>query len=194
MNKLLKLLGILNRFFLRKIRKYKYVEISKSAKVNALGIHFKNNNSLEIGHNSIFEGNIYFERDYSKVFIGENTFIGKSNIVSAESVIFGNDILVAWGCYFVDHNSHSIYFNERANDVRNWYNGIKDWSTVERKPIVIKDKAWIGFNSIILKGVTIGEGAIVAAGSIVTKDVPDWCIVAGNPAKVIKEIPREKTI
>jgi len=58
----------------------------------------------------------------------------------------------------------------------------------KRRQSNIKDKAWIGFNSIILKGVTIGEGSIVGAGSVVTKDIPDWSIVGGNPAKVIREI------
>ncbi|MCB0501084.1 MAG: hypothetical protein KDD32_00210 [Bacteroidetes bacterium] len=53
---------------------------------------------------------------------------------------------------------------------------------------MIKDKAWIGFNVIILKGVTIGEGAVVGAGSVVTKDVPDYTIVVGNPAKLIKKL------
>jgi acetyltransferase-like isoleucine patch superfamily enzyme len=57
------------------------------------------------------------------------------------------------------------------------------------KPVKINDRVWIGFNSIILKGVTIGEGGIVGAGSVVTKDVPPYTIVAGNPARVIREIP-----
>lgn len=53
-------------------------------------------------------------------------------------------------------------------------------------PVIIKDNAWIGMSAIILKGVTVGEGAIVAAGSVVTKDVPPHTIVAGVPARVIK--------
>jgi acetyltransferase-like isoleucine patch superfamily enzyme len=74
-------------------------------------------------------------------------------------------------------------------DVSNHYLGLpKDWRHIKRKPIKICDKSWIGFNSIILKGVTIGEGAIVGAGSVVTRDVPPWTIVAGNPAKVIQDI------
>lgn len=58
------------------------------------------------------------------------------------------------------------------------------------KPILIKRNAWIGATAVILPGVTIGENAIVAAGSIVTKDVPDNTIVGGNPAKIIREIKK----
>jgi chloramphenicol O-acetyltransferase type B len=57
---------------------------------------------------------------------------------------------------------------------------------VIKKPVMIKDFVWIGHGVIILGGVTIGEGAIAAAGSVITKDVPDYAIVGGNPAKVIK--------
>ena len=60
---------------------------------------------------------------------------------------------------------------------------------VKISPVRINDRAWLGFNSIILKGVTIGEGAIIGAGSVVTKDVPAYTIVAGNPARIIQEIP-----
>ena len=58
------------------------------------------------------------------------------------------------------------------------------------KPIVVKRNAWLGANVTVLAGVTIGENAIVAAGSVVTKDVPDNMVVAGSPAKVIREIKK----
>ena len=61
----------------------------------------------------------------------------------------------------------------------------KDWSNVKSAPIHIKDGAWIGFGSAILKGVTIGKGAIVGSKSVVTRDVPDNAIVAGNPARIV---------
>lgn len=54
------------------------------------------------------------------------------------------------------------------------------------KPIVIDDDVWIGFNPIILKGVKIGKSTIIVAGSVVTKDVPEFTVIAGNPAKVVK--------
>ena len=60
------------------------------------------------------------------------------------------------------------------------------------KPIVIHDNVWIATGAIVLPGVTIGEGAVVAAGAVVTKDVPPWTVVGGNPARVIKERRLEK--
>jgi acetyltransferase-like isoleucine patch superfamily enzyme len=62
------------------------------------------------------------------------------------------------------------------------------WGVTIGNPIVIGDEVWIGINAVVLPGVTIGEGAIVAAGAVVTKDVPPYSIVAGVPAKVIKHI------
>jgi acetyltransferase-like isoleucine patch superfamily enzyme len=62
---------------------------------------------------------------------------------------------------------------------------------VETRPVKICDKSWLGLNVIVLKGVEVGVGAIVAAGTVVTKSVPPWTIVAGNPARVIREIPVE---
>jgi galactoside O-acetyltransferase len=75
--------------------------------------------------------------------------------------------------------------------VKNWYCGKKDWAHVLVSPVRICDKAWVGLNVIIMKGVEIGEGAVVAAGSVVTKSVPPWTVVAGNPAREIREIPIE---
>ena len=65
-----------------------------------------------------------------------------------------------------------------------------NWGNVESSPIIIEDDVWIGFKSSILKGVTIGRGAIVAAGSVVTKAVPEYSLVAGNPAVVIRRLER----
>ena len=99
---------------------------------------------------------------------------------------------MAWGCTIVDHDSHPIRFSDRQNDVSNWYVGVKDWSHVEIEPVVIQDKAWIGLNVVILKGVTIGEGAVVAAASVVTRDVEPWTVVAGNPARPIRQLAADE--
>jgi acetyltransferase-like isoleucine patch superfamily enzyme len=108
--------------------------------------------------------------------------------------------MISWGCTIVDHDSHSLNWRERADDVARWREGLrngmegaaglKNWDRVPKASIKIRDKAWLGFNVIVLKGIEIGEGAVVAAGAVVTKDVPDWSLVGGNPARLIRELPR----
>ena len=96
--------------------------------------------------------------------------------------------MISWGVTIADHNSHSLKFSERQCDVERWRGHDKDWTGVKIGRVVIEDKAWIGFNVIVLKGVTIGAGAIVGAGSVVSKDVPPFTIVAGNPARLVREL------
>lgn len=151
---------------------------------------------VTIGDDCLITGNYYFETGTGSIKIGDRVFIGGSTFVCVDYIEIGNDVLFSWGCTVVDNNSHSLIATERTNDVLDWKKGIeegktghyKDWTNVKYKPVIIRDKAWIGFNVIILKGVTIGEGSIVGAGSVVTKDVPDWTVVAGNPAKVVRRL------
>ena len=153
-----------------------------------------------IGENSNIQGNFIIESEKGLITIGDRTFIGGGTFICTKKIEIGNDVMFSWGCTVVDNNSHSSKWSERKNDVLDWKKGIdenkigkyKDWSNVKEQEVIIRDKAWIGFNSIILKGVTIGEGSIVGAGSVVTKDVPDWTIVAGNPAKIIRQIPQDE--
>jgi len=153
---------------------------------------------VSIDENCILFGKIVFNSTSGEVIIGKNTQIN-GEIICTNKVVLGDNIFLAWGVSLFDNDSHSLDYIDRINDMTSQLNDIrngdsfiknKDWSIVKSGPINIKDYAWIGMNSIILKGVTIGEGAIVAAGSVVTKDVPDWTIVAGNPAQVVKKIEK----
>ena len=152
---------------------------------------------LKIGTSSYVNGRFIFEKETGQISIGERVHIGESNFISIDSIEIGNDVTIAWGCLFYDHNSHSVNWNERAEDtlreiedIKLYGNPIKnkDWSVVKHKPIIIKDKVWIGADCKILKGVTIGEGAVIGAGSVVTQDIKAWTVAAGNPAKIIREI------
>jgi len=155
---------------------------------------------LTIGNNSVVQGNFIFEKNSGFIKIGDNTFIGGGTFICIDSIEIGDNVMFSWGCTVVDNNSHSTKWSERKDDVKDWKRGLdeakigvyKDWTNVKSAKIIIKNKVWIGFNSIILKGITIGEGSIIGAGSVVTKDIPDWAIVAGNPAKIIKIIPENE--
>jgi acetyltransferase-like isoleucine patch superfamily enzyme len=149
---------------------------------------------LFIGSESIVSGTFVFENENGLIKVGNNSFIGGGLFISIKEIEIGNDVMFSWGCTVMDNNAHSTSWELRKDDVADWKRGLvenkvgcyKKWDNVKAERVIIKDKVWVGFNCIILKGVTVGEGAIVAAGSVVTSDVPDYAIVAGNPAQIVK--------
>ena len=129
-------------------------------------------------------GNVWinppFYCDYGfNIEVGDRFFANYNcTILDVAKVSIGNNVLIApnVSIYTAGHPLHP--------EVRNtgYEYGI---------PVTIGDNVWIGGNSIILPGVTIGSNSVVAAGSVVTKDVPEWTVVAGNPARVIRKITEE---
>lgn len=113
--------------------------------------------------------------------IGNHTTLGYMNAISvAQKVIIGNNCLLAGEIKIFDNNSHPVDPQNRKDRV------VLDKADVA--PVIIEDDVWIGTNSLIMKGVTIGRGAVVAAGSVVTMTVPPYTVVGGNPARTIKVI------
>lgn len=142
---------------------------------------------FSVGNNSMFCGSIFFDKDGGEVVIGNRTYVA-GNLMCASKIIIGDDVLISSGGAIFDHDSHSLDFELRKNDVVNYIKGEKDWTNVAIKEVEIGNKAWIGYNVTILKGIKIGEGAVIAAGSIVTKNVEPYILVAGNPARVIRKL------
>lgn len=163
------------------------VKVPASAKLNAGGLRLKSGCQLAVGEQSQVLAAVIFDKENASISIGHRSFVN-GTLIAAESIDIGDDVLISWNVTVVDHDSHAIAFSQRSQDAVNWLTSQKDWTPVKIAPVKICDKAWIGFNSIILKGITIGEGAVIGAGSVVTKDVPAWTIAAGNPARVIREI------
>ena len=144
---------------------------------------------LVIGASSSVSGTLVLEREGSRIQIGDGTHVGGGTIIdSAEAVEVGSDVLISFDVVIFDHDSHSIHYDQRRGDGTEWMAGRKDWTHKRRAPVRIESKSWIGARAIILKGVTIGAGSVVAAGSVVTRDVPPWTVVAGNPARVIRQL------
>lgn len=149
----------------------------------------QNNKKIKVEGGSHIKGELLVFAYGGEIEIGKNSFIGEfSHVWSGEKIVIGNNVLISHNVNIIDTNSHEFNHIERAKTfkdiVTNGHPITK--GSISTSPIIIKDYAWINFNSVILKGVTIGEGSIVAAGSVVTKDVPDYAIVGGNPAKILK--------
>ncbi|WP_307189114.1 acyltransferase [Massilia putida] len=152
------------------------------------------------GNDCIMYCQAFFESEQGAIEIGDRVYIGGgTQLISRSGIKIGNDVMISWGCTVYDHDAHSIDYRSRMEDhaghLRSWSSGNllngKNWSTVKTAPIVIEDHVWLGFDVVVLKGVTIGEGAVVAARSVVTSDVPPWTVVAGSPARVVRQIPAD---
>jgi acetyltransferase-like isoleucine patch superfamily enzyme len=145
-----------------------------------------------VGEKSRIDGYVVTELATSRVSIGKNTLVGPNTIIDCVSkVTIGDNVLISYECVFSDSDNHSLSYSKRKDDLENWRLGRQDWTDVNMAPILVNRGAWIGARAIILKGVTIGEGAVVGMGSVVTRDVPPFTVVAGNPAKEIRKLPEE---
>jgi acetyltransferase-like isoleucine patch superfamily enzyme len=164
------------------------VKIGRGTSIAWRRIRNVRGNSLVVGEDSIIHADLSFEDAGGEIRIGSRCFIGRSHLVCYRSLVIGDDVIMSWGVTIVDHDSHSIDWDERRDDVRDWGKGRKDWKHVPHAGVVVKDKAWIGFNVSILKGVTIGEGAVIGACSVVTRDVPPFAVAAGNPTRVVRSL------
>lgn len=164
------------------------VRIHSTAKVSIrTALRLPRSAKVTIGAMTECNAILLFDRPEAEITIGDRCFLGKSTIVSASRVSIGDDVMISWGVTITDHDSHSLDFTRRADDVVEWRHGRKNWEHVAIAPVTIHGKSWIGFGATILKGIVVGEGAVVAAQAVVTRDVVPWSIVGGNPAKLIRQ-------
>lgn len=150
--------------------------------IEGVSLSIDNTHSLILGEGcSIHKNtviNICTRKIKSSITIGKGTYIGENNnLRAADGIIeIGDNSFISQGVTIVTSNhgmSRSMPISEQG-----WFS--------KKSKIVISDDVWVGANSVILPDVTIGKGAVIAAGSIVTKDVPEYAIVAGNPARILK--------
>jgi acetyltransferase-like isoleucine patch superfamily enzyme len=153
------------------------MKIGKGTKLPKLHVTWPH--QISIGINCKLERSIYFKYDNPwlpgpSIIIGNTVFIGSGcefNIT--EGITIGNDSLIASGCRFIDHD-HGISIEKRM------YHQVGP-----KGPIFIGNDVWLGCNVVVLKGIEIGNGAVVAAGAVVTKSIPAYEIWGGVPAKKI---------
>lgn len=114
-----------------------------------------------------------------KIIIGDNTSIHfYFHCGAAEKIVIGNDVLIAGRVYITDHDH---VYDDSVKPVR--------WSNLLNvAPVAIGDGVWLGEGVVVLKGVTIGRRSVIGANSVVTRDIPEYSIAVGSPAKVVREI------
>ncbi len=157
----------------------RFASLRSDAKVGKLsiGTHFICNNTIKSNSIGVIQPCLFNIKPGGRLIIGNNVGISGSTIRATESVTIGDNVLVGTGCLITDTDAHPLNWRDRIE-------GLSEKTL--SAPIVIGNNVFIGARSIILKGVTIGERSVIGAGSVICKDVPSDCVVAGNPAKIVK--------
>jgi acetyltransferase-like isoleucine patch superfamily enzyme len=148
--------------------------------------------SITIGEHSHVRGELLLFWEGGEIRIGAWSYVGHgSRVWSRESIHIGDYVLISHEVEIHDTDAHPLDWRERRRDIECVLGGrpAERPQAIGSAPVVIEDDVWIGARAIILKGVRIGRGAIVAAGSVVTRDVPPFTLVAGNPAREIRTLP-----
>ena len=142
---------------------------------NKISVNLEKGSNLEIGRHLMVDGPLYIKCEQgASLTIGNRVFFNHNCSITAHSSIsIGDECNIANNVVIVDHN-HKLDSN-----------GLKEGFTF--KEVSIGKKVWIGANSTVLQGVSIGDGAVIAAGAVVTKDVPSYEIWGGVPARFIKK-------
>jgi acetyltransferase-like isoleucine patch superfamily enzyme len=146
---------------------------------------------IVIGKNTHIRGELFLYQYAKRLQIGSNCFIGKGTIIRAgDEITIGDNVLIAHNVTIFDTDSHEMNHIERSESYKKLLisGHPAEKGRVAVAPIHIEDHVWISYNCCILKGVSLGKGAIIAAGSVVTKNVAPFTLVAGNPAKLVKTL------
>lgn len=161
-----------------KIRGRPIIDIRENATLtikNNVTLHSRNQGYHANMHSSV---KLMADGKNAKIEIGENSRLNGCCIHAKASIIIGKNCLIAANVQIIDSNGHAASFEAPENRIH---------TSGEAKPIKINDNVWIGLNSIILPGVTIGSGAIIGANTVVTKDVPPMVTLIGNPGRISKK-------
>lgn len=116
--------------------------------------------------------------------IGDNVYIGKDTLIECNATI-GNNCLIANRVALVGRHDHDFRRLGIPARFSPWIGDLASSTDVRGEKLVVSDDVWIGYCAILLTGITVGRGAIIAAGAVVTKDVEPYAIVAGNPARKV---------
>lgn len=182
---------------LRNIRK----SFEQNAKIEQttnfmLGASCRNNSAKEnitLGKHTLVGGTL-IALCGGEITIGDNVYIGQGTSIQAkEKIVVSSNVIIANDVILLDNNNHPVSPEMRLkmSACEDFINDeLWSWKYAESAPVVIEENVWIGRDARIMKGVTVGKGSVVALGAVVTHNVPAYCVVAGNPARVVKELPK----
>lgn len=156
-----------------------YIMVARGGKCK-IGKNFAMNNGIKGNPIGCYQKCTIFVDRGAELIIGNNVGISQTALICTKKIIIENHVKIGGGVCIYDTDFHSLNPDIRKSS--------EDLKHRKQKEILIKENAFIGAHSIILKGATIGKNSIVGAGSVVTKSIPDNEIWAGNPAKFIKKI------
>jgi acetyltransferase-like isoleucine patch superfamily enzyme len=153
-----------------------------------------NSEAIEIGPYTHVRGELLTFGHGGCIKVGKYCYIGEhSRIWSSKCIAIGDRVLISHNVNIFDNSTHPVSAKKRHEQFRQIITtGHPINIDLDEQPVMIGNDVLIGCMSIILAGVTIGEGAIIGAGSVVTKDIPPYTIAAGNPARIIREIPPDE--
>lgn len=179
--------------------KYKYFLLSKKSNLGS-DIHLNRHSYISLTegsskknitlHDNVMMYGRLYSQDGGSITIGRYSSIRhNSQIWSSNNVSIGKYVIISDHVIITDNNSHPVSPKERKEMILSgWSTKLWKWHNSNSAMVKIEDNVWLGKDSKILKGVTIGENSIVAMGAIVVKDVPKNVIVAGNPAVIVKNM------
>jgi acetyltransferase-like isoleucine patch superfamily enzyme len=159
------------------LKKMPIIEIHKQSKI-ILGNNVRLNSRNATYHiNMHAPVKLMADRPGAIIKIGENTRIHGTCIHAYKKISIGKNCLIAANTQIFDGSGHDLSFDDVDNRIH---------TTGGYKEVTIEDSVWLGANVIVMPGVKIGRGSVIAAGSVVVQDIPAMCIAGGNPAKIIK--------
>ena len=142
-------------------------------------------------HVSVYGGCSFSVGLKGRCSVGDFTLLNGALVMAEELIQIGSHCLISWNVGIADSDFHPLAPAQRIIDAHALAPFFKDRPPrpeIRTAPVIISDNVWIGMNAVILKGVTIGENSVVAAGAVVTKSVPPNVVVAGNPAVITKQL------
>jgi acetyltransferase-like isoleucine patch superfamily enzyme len=156
--------------------------------------HLRNKKSGAVvfgNHVSCYAGCSFSIGENGQCTVGHFTLLNGALIMAEEKIEIGSHCLISWNIGIADSDFHPLKPAQRLIDAQALAPYFKDRPPrpkLKTAPVKIADNVWVGMNAVILKGVTIGENSVVAAGSVVTKSVPPNTVVAGNPAVMVRQL------